>query len=89
MATKIVVGSAVILALAVLGAAGMMYVNESIAIPTLSEKQTALQSESSNCASGQDEVPPACCRQPILNSVSSGGCPMQQQAIASVDTAEK
>ena len=89
MATKIVVSLGVILVLAVLGTAGMMYVSDSFAIPELGDEQTATQPESSSCASSQGEVPPSCCRQPILKPISTGGCPMQQQAPARVDTAEK
>jgi hypothetical protein len=89
MATKIVVGLAVILVLAVLGTAGMMYVNDSIGVPTLGEVQSPAHSQSSSCASSQDEAPPSCCRQPQVTPISSGGCPAQQQATASVDTVEK
>jgi hypothetical protein len=89
MATKIVVGSVVILVLAVLGTAGMMYVNDSIAVPTLGEPEPAAHSQDSSCATSQDDGPPSCCRQPILKPISASGCPMQQQGDATTATAEK
>ena len=89
MAAKIVVGLVVIVVLAVLGTAGMMYVNDSLAVPTFDERQTPTQSQSSSCASSRDDDPPACCRQPILEPISSGSRPGQQQATSSVDSAEK
>jgi hypothetical protein len=89
MATKIVVSLAVILVLAVLGTAGMMYVNNSLGISMLEDVPAATQPESSGCSANQDEAPPACCRQPKLTPIAIGSCPMQQQAVTSTDSAEK
>ena len=84
MASKIVIGSLVILVLASLGTVGMMYVNNEIGVPTWDGTPTATPEDACK-PSSQDDVAVPCCRQPVLQpTYAPGGCPMQQHAATEI-----
>ena len=76
MVTKIVVGSAVILVLAVLGTAGTMYLNESIAVPTLGEPVPPAQPVPvAQPVAPPPPVPPAAVAPPVSREAPTQAAP--------------
>ena len=89
MAAKILVGSLVILVVATVGTVGMMYVNNSIAIPRLDECPASTGSSEHSCPSSQDTCYTPCNMQPKTEAVHSECCPAPQPNSAADEAGNK